>query len=141
MNLTSYLFFNGEAEEAANYYASLLDGKIEGLHRYDTRPPVPGMPVPDACKQFILHCSVTFSGGAISMADILPDDLRNFDSRGYIMLTLSCDSIAQAERIYTKLAENAQQIMYELGEIYFAKRYAEVVDRYGVSWAILFEEN
>lgn len=140
MKLKSYLFFNGRAEEAANYYANLLDGRIEYLHRYDMIPPTPEMPVPEACKQFVAHCNVVFPGGIMSLADTLPDDKRDFGNRGY-MLTLECESIAQAERIYAKLAENAQQIVYELGEIYFAKRYAEVVDRYGVSWAILFEEN
>lgn len=140
MNLTSYLFFNGKAEEAANYYADVLNGQIEGLHRYEAMPPILGMPVPEECKQFVLHCNVVFSGGKISMADTLPDDKRDFGNRGY-MLTLQCDSIAQVEHIYAKLVEDAQKIDYELGEIYFAKRYAELVDRYGVSWAVLLEEN
>ncbi|MDH6357501.1 VOC family protein [Parabacteroides sp. PF5-9] len=138
MNLTSYLIFNGEAEKAANFYADVLNGKIENLYRYDSMPPTPEMPVPEACKQMILHCCITFPGGSISVADTLPHDKRDFGNRGH-MLTLHCDSITQAEEMYIKLSEGAQKIDCKLGEAFFAKRYGEVVDRYGILWAIMFD--
>ncbi len=140
MKITSYLVFNGDAEEAANFYADALGGEIENLYRYDTLPATEEMPVPDECKQFILHCCITFPGGSMSVADTLPHDKRSFGNKGH-MLTLDCDSIAQAEKIYAKLTKGAQKIECELGEAFFAKRYAEVLDRYGVLWAILYDEN
>ena len=39
MKLTSYLVFNGQAEEAANFYADVLGGKIDNLYRYESMPP------------------------------------------------------------------------------------------------------
>lgn len=138
MNITSYLIFSGQAEEAANFYADLLGGKVENLYRYDSMPPHPDMPVPDDFKQKILHCCITFPGGSMSAADTLPSDPRNFGD-GH-MLTLSCDSIVQTEEVYAKLTNGAQKIQCELGEAYFAKRYAEVVDRFGILWAIMYEE-
>lgn len=141
MNLTSYLVFNGQAEEAANFYADALSGKIENLFRYDSMPAQSGMPeVPQDYKQKILHCCINFSGGSMSVADTLPNDQRSFGNGGH-MLTLSCESIAQTEEIYAKLCVGAQKIQCELAEAFFAKSYSEVVDRYGVLWAIMFEEN
>ena len=139
MNITSYLIFNGQAEEAANFYANALGGKVENLYRYDSMPPCPEMPIPDECKQMILHCCISFPGGAMSVADTLPHDKRNFGDRGH-MITLSCDSIAQTEEVYAKLTDGAQKIECTLAEAFFAKRYAEVVDKFGVMWAIMFEE-
>ena len=140
MKITSYLIFNGQAEEAANFYADLLGGKIENLYRYDSMPAIPGMPeIPDDFKQKVLHCCIEFPGGSMSAADSMPDDERDFGKGGH-MLTLMCDSIAQIEEIYTKLCVDAQKIACELSEAFFAKRYAEVVDRYGVLWALLYEE-
>jgi len=140
MKLTSYLIFNGQAEEAANFYASVLNGKIENLYRYDSMPPTPEMSVPEECKQMIMHCCIIFPGGSMSVADTLPHDKRDFGNKGH-MLTLDCDSIEQAEEAYAKLSENAQKIECELAEAYFAKRYGELVDRFGVLWAIMFDEN
>jgi len=139
MKLTSYLIFNGQAEEAANFYASVLNGKVENLYRYDSMPSIPEMPVPEECKQMVLHCCIVFPGGSMSVADTLPHDKRDFGNRGH-MLTLDCDSIAQVEEVYAKLSENAQKIECELSEAFFAKRYTEVVDRYGVLWAIMYDE-
>jgi len=140
MKLTSYLIFNGQAEEAANFYAGVLGGKIENLYRYDSMPPSPEMTVPKECGQMILHCCIIFPGGSMSVADTLPHDKRNFGDRGH-MMTLDCDSIAHAEEVYAKLTEGAQSIQCELAEAFFAKRYAEVVDRFGILWAIMFDEN
>ncbi len=75
----------------------------------------------------------------MSVADTLPGDPRNFGNGGH-MLTLACDSIAQIEEVYAKLCTGAQKIQCELSETFFAKRYAEVVDRYGILWALMFEE-
>ena len=140
MTITSYLIFNGQAEEAANFYAGLLGGKIENLYRYDSMPAMPDMPeIPDDFKQKVLHCCIEFPGGTMSAADSMPGDERDFGKGGH-MLTLMCDSIAQTEEIYAKLCVDAQKIACELSEAFFAKRYAEVVDRYGVLWALLYEE-
>lgn len=140
MKLTSYLIFNGQAEEAANFYANVLGGKVENLYRCDSMPPCPEMPIPEECKQMIMHCCIIFPGGSMSVADTLPHDKRDFGNKGH-MMTLDCDSIAHAEEVYAKLTEGAQKIECELAEVFFAKRYAEVIDLFGVLWAIMYDEN
>jgi len=139
MKLTSYLIFNGQAEEAAIFYANALNGKIENLYRFESMPPTPEMPIPEECKQRIMHCCIIFPGGSMSIADTLPHDKRDFGNKGH-MLTLNCDSIEQAEEVYIKLSKEAQNIHCELAEAFFAKRYGELVDRFGVLWAIMYEE-
>lgn len=141
MKLTPYLIFNGQAEEAANYYADILGGKLENIYRYDSMPAEEGMPeIPDDYKQKVLHCCIIFPGGSMSAADALPNDERSF-GRGGHMMTLECDSIAQTEEVYAKLSADAQKIECELAEAFFAKRYAELTDRYGILWAIMYDEN
>ena len=140
MKITSYLIFNGQAEEAANFYADLLGGKIGDLYRYDSMPPQESMPeIPEDFKQKIMHCCIPFPGGSMAVADAFPGYECNFGKGGH-MLTLVCDSIAQIEEIYAKLCVGAQKIQCELSEAFFAKRYAEVIDRYGVLWAVMCEE-
>ena len=118
MKLTSYLIFNGQAEDAANFYAELLGGKIENLYRYDSMPVEPGMPeIPSDFKEKILHCCIEFPGGTMSVADTMPNDERSFGKGGH-MLTLMCDSIAQIEDVYAKLCVDAQKIQCELSEVF-----------------------
>jgi uncharacterized glyoxalase superfamily protein PhnB len=56
MKLTSYLVFNGQAEEAANFYADVLGGKIDNLYRYESMPPTPEMPVPEGRWPWPTRC-------------------------------------------------------------------------------------
>ncbi len=130
MKLTPYLVFNGRAEEALNFYADVLGGKIENLHRYDSMPGVDA-----AYHRKVLHACLLFDGGAMSVADTLPAEPADFGRLGH-MLTLDLDSIARIEEVYAKLTAGAQEIRCPLGEAFFAKRYAEVYDRFGVLWAL-----
>jgi PhnB protein len=140
MKITSYLVFNGEAEEAAMFYAELLGGKVENLYRYSQMPPMEGFPpVPESYKEKVMHCCVLFPGGSLSAADTLPSDPRNFGNGGH-MMTLHCDSAAQTEAAFAKLTQGAQRVACPLGATFYAKLYGEVVDRYGILWAVMYEE-
>ncbi len=139
MKITSYLVFNGRAEEAAHFYAGLLGGKLENLWRFNQMPPDAGFPpIPEGDGEKIMHCCIFFPGGSMALADTLPSDKRDFGNGGH-MLTLVCDSIEQAETTFAKLSDGAQKIPCAMQEVFYAKRYGEVIDRFGVLWGIMFE--
>lgn len=139
MTLNPYLNFNGDAEEAANLYAELLGGRIENLHHYSDMPPMEGMPaIPGNWMGKIMHCCLSYPGGSLSMADMLPS--MPSTQGNSIVLTLSCESAEQAQRAWNLLSIDAQKVGCPLGEAFFAKLYGEVTDRFGVSWAVMFEE-
>lgn len=133
MKLTPYLVFNGRAEEALNFYAGIFGGRIENLHRYDSIPDTA-----DDQKQKILHACLLFDNGSLSAADTVPEDKADFGRLGH-MLTLDFDCVTKIEEVYAKLCDGAQEIRCPLGEAFFAKRYAEVYDRFGVLWALYLE--
>lgn len=134
MKLTPYLVFNGQAQEALDFYADALSGTIENLHRYDSMPDTA-----DNYKQKVLHACLTFDDGSLSVADAMPTEKADFGRLGH-MMTLDLDSIDRIEEVYAKLCDGAQEVRFPLGETFFAKRYAEVYDRFGVLWALHMEE-
>ncbi len=133
MKLTPYLVFNGEARQALDFYADALDAKIENLHLFSSMPDVA-----EEHRDKVLHACLIFDGGSMSVADTLPEDPADFGRLGH-MLTLDFDSIPRIEAVYAKLTAGAQQVRCPLGEAFFAKRYAEVYDRFGVLWALMVE--
>jgi PhnB protein len=74
----------------------------------------------------------------MSVADTLPSDPRSFGNGGHV-LTLSVDSVAEAETAWARLTAGARKINCPLAEAFFAKRYGEVTDRFGVLWAVMYE--
>ena len=53
-------------------------------------------------------------------------------------LTSSVDSDAEAERIYAALSDGGRVLM-ALEETFFASRFGQVQDRFGINWMILCE--
>ncbi|MDR2883452.1 MAG: VOC family protein [Alistipes sp.] len=139
MKVTAYLNFNGRAEEAAGFYADALRGSIGNLYRYSDFPPCPEWEVPAGYGHKIGHCCVSFDGGSIGLADALPSDPRTLGDGGH-MLTLSCDSAEQAEEAFARLGVGAQRIACPMQEVFYAPRYGELVDRFGVLWGVMFEK-
>jgi PhnB protein len=141
MKITAYLMFNGEAEAAANFYAGVLDGTVENLFRYADFPPMEGTPeLSDEYKQRVGHCCISsphFPGGTLGIADTVLGDTLSFGSG--TMLTLSVDSVAEAETMWARLADGTQKIACPLQKTFFAERYGELTDRFGVQWAIMYE--
>ncbi len=141
MKISPYLMFNGQAEEAAGFYADVLGGRIANLYRYADFPPMEGMPpVPEEYKQRVGHCCIEsdrFPGGTMGIADTVLGDTLTFGN-GH-MLTLSVDSAAEAEEVWTKLSAGAQKIVCPLQKTFYAQLYGELVDRFGVQWAVMFE--
>lgn len=134
MKIKPYLSFNGNAEEALNFYTGVFNGTIGEIFRYGEYQ---AMESPVEYKNKIIHSDLDFNGCSISMADLLPDTKANFGSLGYT-LTIFCDTEQQLKDIYSKLGVGGQ-IKCELGQPPYAKLYAEIIDKFGVLWALIIE--
>jgi PhnB protein len=53
-------------------------------------------------------------------------------------LSLSVDSDAEAERIFSALSDGGEVFM-SLQETFFASRFAQLRDRFGINWMIMHE--
>jgi PhnB protein len=54
-------------------------------------------------------------------------------------ICISIFSVEDAEKIFTGLSDGAT-ITMALGETFFAERFGQLVDRFGVSWMVIFEK-
>jgi PhnB protein len=71
------------------------------------------------------------------MADTMPGTKADFGSLGHI-ITVYCDTEQQLNDIYAKLSVGGQ-IKCELCQPGYAKLYAEIIDKFGVFWALIIE--
>jgi PhnB protein len=53
-------------------------------------------------------------------------------------LTLNTESDSEAERIFSALSEGGQVLM-PMQETFFASRFGQVRDRFGINWMIMHE--
>ena len=133
MRLHTYLNYGGNCRQAFEFYQQHLGAKITMLMTHGQMPDA--SKVDPAWKEKVLHARLDLGGSFISAADVPPE---RFEPMRSAYLTLSVDSVEEAERIYALLSEGGQ-IFMPMEETFFAFRFAMLRDRFGTSWMLLHE--
>ena len=123
------LVFNGECDAAFTLYRQCLGGTVTRLTWGDS--PMPDQ-APAEWRDKILQATLTVGGTAISGGDVLPGQYER--PQGFL-LQLNLDHAAAAERIFTQLADGGR-VLVPLQQTFWAQRFGEVVDRFGIPWGI-----
>jgi PhnB protein len=129
----SYLFFNGQCEEAVEFYRKALGAEVEMMLRFkeSPEPPPPGM-VPPGFENKIMHCSFRVGGTTLMASDGCGADKPKFEG---FSLSLSVPNEAEADRAFAALAEGGQ-VRMPLGKTFWSPRFGMVADRFGIGWMI-----
>ncbi len=139
MKVQPYLVFNGNAEEALNFYTNVFNGTAGGILRYgDCRDSYGDLETLAGYEEKLVLSDLHFNGCTIGLADTLPSIKAGFGSGGHA-IKIVCDTEQQLKEIYEKLPVGGQ-IQCELFTPGFAKLYTEITDKFGVQWALLYGE-
>ena len=131
MTLNTYVNFAGRCAEAFRYYEQHLGGKV-GMLMTHAQAPDQARIDPD-WKDAVLHARMTIGG-----TDLLGADIPGAEPMRSAYLTLGVDSDSEAERIYAVLRDGGRVLM-PMTETFFATRFGQVQDRFGMNWMILHE--
>jgi PhnB protein len=129
MKLQTYVNFAGTCAEAFRFYEKHLGGTISFMMTHGQAPDQSR--VDPAWKDAVLHATLSLGG-----AELMGADIPNAEPVRSAYLSLSVDSDADAERIFSALAEGGQVFM-AMQETFFASRFAQLRDRFGISWMIM----
>ena len=131
MKLNAYVNFNGNCADALRYYEKHLGAKV-GMMMTHAQSPEQSR-VPAAWKDAVLHASVTIGG-----SELMASDIPNAEPMRSAYLTLKMDTDAEAERVFSALSDGGKVFM-PMQETFFASRFGEAQDRFGINWMILKE--
>ena len=131
MKLTTYVNFAGSCTEAFRYYEKHLGGRLGMLMTHGQAPDQSR--VPPELKNAVLHARIT-----IGDTELMGADIPNAQPMRSAYLSLSVGSEAEAERIFAALSDGGEVFM-PLQETFFATRFGQLRDQFGVNWMILRE--
>ena len=130
MTLTPYVNFNGHCAEAFRFYEQHLGAKV-GMMMTHGEAPQPRLD--PAWKDKVLHATL-----AIADTELQGADIPNAEPMRSAYLTLAVGSDSEAERIHAALADGGTVFM-AMQETFFASRFAQLRDRFGINWVIMHE--
>lgn len=128
MTLTPYIIFNGNCEEALNFYAKALGGEITNLSRFGDAP-VEGM---NADKQKVMHAHFNAKNFFI-MASDNGNAAAAPEVGGMVNLSLSFGDAVGIEAAFNGLSEGAT-ITMPLQDTFWGAKFGMLTDKFGVKW-------
>ncbi|OJF92416.1 VOC family protein [Alkalibacterium sp. 20] len=124
--ITPYLWFDTEAEEAADFYISLFDNsKITGIYVLEDTP-----------SGIATTVNFELAGQPFSAISAGPYFKLNLS----LSIMVQCSTKDEADKLWNALLDGGNELM-ALGEHSFGKSYGWLEDRYGLSWQILLVDH
>lgn len=124
--ITTFLMFDGKAEEAMNFYISLFaDSGIKSISRYGENEGGPAGAV--------RHAVFALNGQEFICIDGVVEHGFSFTPSMSLFVRLDVES--ELDKLYAALSDGGQVLM-PLDAYPFSKKYGWVNDKYGVSWQL-----
>ena len=127
MKLNPYLHFDGDAEEALNFYKNVLGGEIIMISRYGDSP----MPSDEDWKNKLMHSRLVFDGNLIMISDAFKGNKAK--KEGNVQLSVEVESIDRINEVFAKMAEGGE-VKMELQDTFWGARFGMLKDKFGVDW-------
>ena len=133
MQVQPYLFFEGRAEEAIEFYRKTLGAEVLMLMRYKDSPePQPkGAQTPSGDK--VMHSSLRIGDTEIMASDGFAQGKPSFQG---FALSLNARDDAQARRWFEALADGGK-VQQPLIKTFFSSSFGMVADRFGLMWMVV----
>ena len=137
--VNSYLNFNGNTEEAFNFYKSVFGGKFATLQRFKDLPVGDNMPASDCEK--IMHVSLPIGKGTVLMAtDALESMGHKVIPGNNYTIAIGAESMDEAKRLFNGLSKGGE-VRVPLDKAVWGAYFGMFVDKFGIQWMVNYDQN
>lgn len=135
-NVSTYLNFSGNTEEAFTFYKQVFGGDfVDGIARFgDVEPSDTGMPISEEAKNHVMHVALPILGGHMLMGTDATQATGfevKFGNNMYI--NLEPDTREETDRLFNALSEGGK-VELPLQEMFWGDYYGSCTDKFGVCW-------
>jgi len=133
MQITPYLIFDSNCEEALNFYAKIFGGTVNGLTRYKDAPGENRMGM---AGDKIMHAHLDVDGQPLLMASDGPGGGQGTSSAHMSVNFTDAESINAA---YEALREGGRVNM-PLQDTFWGATFGMLQDKFGVKWMLNYDK-
>ncbi len=134
-----YLNFNGNTEEAFNFYKSVFGGEFSALQRFKDTPEAGKLSPADQEK--LMHISLPIGSSMTLMAtDALESMGQTLVVGNNFSISLGADSQEEADRIFGQLSAGGNVEM-PLQITFWNAYFGMFTDKFGIQWMVSCDLN
>lgn len=137
MKFAPYLSFEGNAEEALNFYLDAFRGEIQSIMRFSDMPVEEGAPqTPEEYMNKVLHASLLIGDAILYLSDTFPGGTVTKGNN--VEINIAPANEEELRRIFDKLAVGGIVSM-PVAEMFWRSLFGSLTDKYGVGWSLDLE--
>ena len=137
--INPYLNFDGNTEEAFNFYKSVFGGEFITLMRFKDAPDADKIPAGDQEK--IMHVSLPIGKGNILMATDASESMGQTLTVGNnFYICIAVESKEEAEKLFYGLSA-AGKIEMPLQDMFWGAYFGMFTDKFGIQWMVSYDYN
>lgn len=131
MNFTPYLSFNGNCQEAMEFYTKLFGAQIDVLRRFSDEESCKDMPA--EAQDLVMYAKLSFGKATWLMgSDVIGESYQRPQG---VHISVGFDTEAKAREVFDRLAGDGNVVM-PLAKTFFSEGFGMVRDRFGISWMV-----
>ena len=128
MKVQSYLAFNGNCQEALNFYGDLFNAEVNNRVTYEDKK----IDVPSSYRQKLQHAELKGKGVHFMAYDASPDTPINHGNQ--IHMSVDVKDTHEAESLFNELSKGGQ-VHHNFREREWG-HYGRCTDRFGINWMV-----
>jgi PhnB protein len=137
--INPYLNFEGNAEEAFNFYKSVFGGEFTALQRFKDTPEAGRVSEKD--KEKIMHIALPIGKGNILMAtDALESMGHKVTAGTNFHLSLNTDSEEETKKLFNALSAGGK-VTVPLDKMFWGAYFGMFTDKFGIQWMVNYDYN
>ncbi|MBS0540885.1 MAG: VOC family protein [Proteobacteria bacterium] len=137
MNIQPYLYFEGRAGEAIEFYKQAVGAKTEMLMTFSEAPSEMQSQITPGMADKVMHACLKIGDSEVFVSDgQCGGGPASFSG---ITLTLHARDDAEARTLYAALSKGGKEQM-PLSETFFATSFGMLADKFGVPWMVLVQK-
>ena len=137
--INPHINFNGNAEEAFNFYKSVFGGEFAKIMRFKDLATAE-FPVTEHEANKIMHIALPI-GKNILMANDVPEIMgRTNENENRSKIVISAESKEEADKLFNGLSVGGQ-IEMPISDSPWGSYFGMFRDKYGIEWMVDFDQN
>ncbi len=134
--INPYINFNGNAEEAFNFYKSVFGGEFTKITRFKDFSS-PEFPIPEKEAEKIMYIALPI-GKNILIANDVPESMgRVNENENRSKIAISAESKEEADKLFNGLSAGGKVEM-PIADSPWGSYFAMFRDKYGIEWTVEF---
>jgi PhnB protein len=136
-----YLTFNGNCEEAFNFYKSVFGGEFPYIGKFKDMPTEGGKPPSPEDAEKIMHVSLPISKETMLMgSDTGGEWASNYARGNNFSISINTDTQQEADRLFNGLSSGGNVNM-QMNKTFWGDYFGTFTDKFGINWMVSFNEN